>query len=723
MTKKTAVGLIFFLVVAFWIFSAQAQEQSLAEDIPAKMAIFVFQLSIILFTARLGGLASEKMGFPALLGEIITGVIIGPSVLGTLALPGFPEGLFPVHPLLPVSFELYSFTTIASIILLFLVGLETDIEMFLSLSFTGFLVGMGGLLVSFILGAGAVVLFSPLFFGVRYGFSHPVAMFLGVISVATSVSISARILSEKRKMNSPEGVTILSAAVIDDVLGIIVLAIVVGIIKSGHVAWRQVGVISLKAIAIWLGFTAIGLVFSPRISELLKKAKDSTSIAVMSFACALFLAGIFEKSGLALVIGAYIMGLSLSKTDLSFTIQENIAPLYRFFVPVFFCVMGMMVDFHEVVSGPIVLFAMIYIVAAILGKLLGCSVPALFLNFTPHGALRIGVGMVPRGEVALIIAAMGLSSGFIQHDTFGIVVIMAFVTTLMTPPILARLISSKKPAMRKTMALKSEHKLVVYPTPNPETAELILTKVVEAFEEEQFYVHRINLPQTLYQIRKGQTFITLNYTPKRLVFDCLEKDVPFVHTVFYEVIAELERVIKHLQTFTDKEKVGKKIFSPGERKTRPNPFFLAPLNANAVTVSLKGNSKQEVIEELVDLLVRSGQLKDDARQQALIDLLEREASVSTGMQDGVALPHAKSAAVNRLVWGIGVKKEGLDFQSLDGNPAHIFVIILSPRTASEPHLQFMAEISKLLIDSGIRQQILSAATDLELYRFVTSGCK
>lgn len=721
MKKSTIfIGLFVLLIFLACAGSLYAQETSLIPKLTLKMAIFVFQLSIILFAAHVGGSLVERIHLPAILGEVIAGMIIGPYFLGQIPLPGFSEGLFPFCEGLPVSLELYSFTTIASIILLFLVGLETDIETFLSFSLTGFIVGLGGLLISFVLGVLAVVVFSPFIFGVQYGFTHPMSLFLGVISIATSVSISARILSEKRKMGSPEGVTILSAAVIDDVLGIIVLAIVVGIVKSGHVAWGHITLISLKAIVIWLGFTIIGLVFSRNIGEFLKKAKDRSTIAIMSFACALFLAGIFEKSGLAMIIGAYIMGLSLSKTDLSFIIQENIAILSKFFVPVFFCVMGMLVDLPSVSSGRIILFGLIYVVAAVLGKVLGCSIPSLFLNFNMRGALRIGVGMIPRGEVALIIAGIGLSSGIIGHDALGIVVIMMFATLLMTPPLLSHLLKSKEPVLRKAKPMKSEHKLIVYPTPNPETAKLILREAITAFEEEGFYVHRINLPQTLFQIRKNQTFITLNYTPKRLVFDCLERDVSFIHTVFYEVIAELERMIKHLQTFADKGKIGKKIFAAPNGMVKTKSCISCLLNPHATEVSLKSDTKQEIIEELLDLLIRSGQLEQSKRKEAFMDLLEREASVSTGMQDGVALPHAKTSAVNRLIWGVGIKKEGIGFDSLDKKPSNIFVIILSPKGATKPHLQFMSEISRFLIDKDIREELLSCTTNDELYLVISA---
>lgn len=725
MNKKTffLIAAAFSLLVILPSFNLYANNTDLEFTLVSRMAVLVIQLSIILFAAWGGGALFRKFRLPVVLGEIIAGMIIGPYLLGSIPLFGFEHGIFPLQGVFPISVELYAFTTVASIVLLFLVGLETDIETFFSFSVAGSTIGIGGVFFSFIFGDLLAVAFSKYLFGVQYGFMDSVPLFLGIISTATSVGISARILSEKRKMGTPEGVTLLSGAVIDDILGIIILAVAVGIIKSGRIELRSVLSISIKAISIWLGFTAIGLIFSRQLSRFLKKFKDKSTIAVMSFALALLLAGIFEKSGLAMIVGAYVMGLSLSKTDLSYMIQGNLSILQRFLVPVFFCVMGMLVNLYEFGSLPIIIFGLVYTAVAVLGKIIGCSIPSLFLDFNWRGALRIGVGMIPRGEVALIIAGIGLSSGLLQQEAFSVAIIMTFLTTLMTPPILSKLLDSDAPVLRKEKASRIEHRQIVYAMPNPETSELILNKVIGAFESEGFYVHFMELPHKLYQIRKNETFITLNYTPENLTFDCYTEDVSFIHTLFYEVLAELEHVMKHLQSLTDIKSIGKKIFdSAGRKESNGKAKLLTgkmkfsqlfpPL---AMNVSLKANTKDKIIEELVDLLVKSGQLSSSKRQAALNDIFERENDISTGMQDGIALPHARTNAVNRIVCAVGLKKDGVDFDSIDRNPSKIFVITLAPKESSEAYLQFMAEITKFLMSADNREKILACSTDLDLY--------
>ncbi len=205
-----------------------------------RMATLVFQIAIILIASWGGEQLFKKLRLPIVLGELVAGIIIGPFLLGAIPLPGFVDGLFSVTGNFPVSYELYGFATVASIVLLFLIGLETDINTFLRFSVAGSLIGTGGLVASFILGDLVTVWFSRFAFWnhLRIFRPHPPSSW-GSLSTATSVGISATILSEKRKIDSPEGVTILSAAIIDDVMGIIMLAIIIGVIKSGDIQWGR----------------------------------------------------------------------------------------------------------------------------------------------------------------------------------------------------------------------------------------------------------------------------------------------------------------------------------------------------------------------------------------------------------------------------------------------------------------------------------------------------
>ncbi|MDP3729955.1 MAG: cation:proton antiporter [Candidatus Omnitrophota bacterium] len=685
-------------------------------DLVGAMTQLVFQLGIIIIAAWCGGKIFERFKLPAVLGEIVIGAIIGPYLLGHLPFPGFPSGLFPLPSGFPVSRELYGIATIASIVLLFLAGLETDIDAFLRLSFAGPVVAIFGVIFSFISGDLVGVFFSKLLFGINYGFIHPVPLFLGVIATATSVGISARILSDKKKMDSPEGVTIVSAAVIDDVLGIIILAVVIAMAKSSHIAWGDISFIALKALGIWLGFTILGLLASGRLGQFLKRFfRDKITIAIICFALALLLSGIFERSGLAMIIGAYIMGLSLSKTDLCFVIHENLAVVQKLLVPVFFCVMGMLVNFKEMAPPHVLLFGFIYLVIAVVSKIVGCGLAAGMFGFNFRGSTIVGVGMVPRGEVALIVAGIGLSAGIIPHDVFSVAVMMTFLSTLITPPVLARLIDSDKPVFMSKKQVKDDRVEIIYKMPNPETADFVLRKTIGTFKSNGFYIHRMMMDEFVFQIRRNGTFIVLEYDSRQMTFRCKEQDVTFIHTLFYEVIADLEYTMKRLQTVADKEEIGRNIFSSKSGKKSGEIDIHELISPSAVEVNLKGNTKGEILKELIGLLVRSGQLEYELTGGILEGLLEREAAMSTGMQDGIAMPHIKTDAVKDIVTAFGVKREGVEFNSLDKKPSNIFIITLIPKLLSQPYLQYMAEMSKMLITEENRKAILGCKTNGELY--------
>ncbi|MEA1927627.1 MAG: cation:proton antiporter [Candidatus Auribacterota bacterium] len=691
------------------------EEAGLAE----RMATLVFQIAIILIAAWGGGQLSRKLQLPIILGELVAGIIIGPFLLGAIPLPGFADGLFNITGNFPVSYELYGFATVASIVLLFLIGLETDINTFLQFSVAGSFIGTGGMVVSFLLGDLITVWFSPLVFGTTYGFADPIPLFLGVVSTATSVGISATILSEKRKIDSPEGVTILSSAIIDDVLGIILLAIIIGVIKSGNIQWGSIGIIAGRAIGVWLGFMLLGFFFARKISAGLKCFKETNTIAVMSFALALLLAGIFEKSGLAMIIGAYIMGLTLSKTDLTYLLQAKLSIFYRFFVPIFFCVMGMMINVQALFDEKIILFALAYSLLAGVAKLIGSGLPALLFNFNFRGATRIGMGMMPRCEVALIIAGIGLSTGILPSSAFSVVVIMSILSTLIAPAIFSRMLEKGGEVMRKPTRIKSDQKHITYKFPNRETAELLLVKIINAFKSEGFFVNLLNIRQHLYGIRKEDSFITIRFTPKKIVFDCREEDVPFIHTLFYEALSHLQRTMRQLQALTDRKIIGRRIFEETATKpSRVNGKVKARLarlfTPDGMESSLRGRNKQEVLEELVKLFINSGQLPEDRYDDVLLMLLDREKDISTGMQDGIAFPHARTNLVRRLVTVVGVHKKGVDFDSFDKKLAHIFIASLIPEDAPAPYLKLMATISRSLSVEKNRTRLIDCLDNREL---------
>ncbi|GHU58985.1 sodium:proton antiporter [Spirochaetia bacterium] len=669
------------------------------------MAELVLQLGIIIFAVRLGGRLAKKVGIPSVLGELLAGVVIGPYALGGMSLPGFPHGLFPLgEGTLAVSPELYAFSTVASIILLFASGLETDLGLFLRYSVAGGVIGIGGVIFSFALGDLVGVFLLP-----DASFMDPPCLFMGILSTATSVGITARILSDQKKMDSPEGVTILAAAVFDDVLGIIALAVVLGIvavITSGQGSLNGIAILGIagKAFGIWLGFTALGLICSKQLAKFLKLFKHTHDFSVAALGIALILAGFFEKQGLAMIIGAYITGLSLSKTDIAPIIQERIHGLYGFFVPIFFAVMGMMVNVREIMAPPVLIFGGVYTLVAVLTKVIGCGGPALLLGFNAKGALRIGTGMVPRGEVALIIAGIGISTGILDNQLFGVIILMTLITTLVAPPLLSA--SLKIPGTGTRKAVKEDDSATaVWEFYSDEIADLVIDNLLKDLRAEGFYVQMMNINEGLSQARKDDIALSITENESTVTIETAKVDMPFVKTAIYEVILQLNDAIQKLKDSSDPQALKREL---SELEGRTSEELLALIRPECISVALKAKTKDELLVEMVDILAYHGKLDD--RDLVLRDVLEREKSMSTGMQNGIALPHAKTDGVSEMAVAVGIKKEGIAFESMDGEPSRIFVMVASPKKAPGPHLQFLSAISAVLKDEFVREEIIDADT-------------
>ncbi len=706
--------------------AASAEGTGGGTDLTSRMMMLAIQLGILLFAARLGRMWFERWKLPGVLGEVAIGIAIGPYALGGWPLPalGFPQGLFPAFHVtsgetFAVTPELYGFCTVASILLLFMVGLETDLALFLRYSLPGAMVGLGGVAASFLLGAGIGCMWLPRLTGEVYRLTSPPIIFMGVLSTATSVGITARILSEVRRLDSPEGVTILAAAVIDDVLGVILLATSLGVISSGarggRANWAAIGQLVLKTFGIWLAATTIGLLASRRISALLKMFRDRMAIAMMAFGLALIAAGIFEEAHLAMIIGAYVTGLSLSRTDISRMIVEQLHPVHALLVPVFFVVMGMLVDVRALMSWPVLGFGAVYTAAAIFAKVVGCGIPALGCGFNFRGALRVGMGMVPRGEVALLIAGIGVSTGYLSPQVFGVGVLMTMVTTLVAPAVLIRQFRTSASGTRTAPSVNEPPPMVVE-FPTVETARWVAARLLELLAGEGFFAHELDPGGGIYQLRKDDAVITFEQDGTRVAFRHRPREAALIHTALLEVAADFERMLAELRTPLESASLSRALAGV-QANGRPLSLLPTVLRPSAMAPRLRGATREDAIAELVELLATAGLVRDTEEARRVV--LEREAVMSTGLQHGVALPHARTDAVSEIVCAVGLAPRGIEFGCLDSLPARIVVLTLAPRSGPVPYVQLLSELGQRLDALG-RVLLLSCETGTQMYEWLVT---
>lgn len=526
------------------------------------MTLLVLQLALIIVAAKFLGWAFPRyLRLPKVLGELVAGMIIGPYALGRIHIGILHGPLFPIPESveLSVSPELYGFAVVASVVLLFSSGLETDLPTFLKFSAKGSIVGLGGVIVSFFFGDMIAVLLLP----EVHSFMDPAALFLGTLCTATSVGITARILSEKRKMSSPEGVTILAAAVLDDVLGIILLAVVVGISRvsstHGQIPWAHIGWIAFKAFGFWIASTVIGIIIAPKLTKGLKRLKSMEMIASISFGLAIFLSGLAELAGLAMIIGAYVMGLALSQTDISHEIMKKMQGIYDFFVPVFFAVMGMMVNFSAMKE--IWLFGLIFSLVAVAGKLLGCGLPAFLGGFNLRGAYRIGCGMLPRGEVTLIVAGIGLSSGAIGHDLFGVSIMTLLIASIIAPPMLISSFNGGSGYKQKFALSDDQQNIqsIELGFPSRQMSRFVLELLLDAFRSEEFFVQQMDFGKDIYHLRKDNITITVLLENDKLIVNTMPENEQFVRLLMVEELLVLKDFAAGLEGMKSPDMMGAEV--------------------------------------------------------------------------------------------------------------------------------------------------------------------
>lgn len=374
---------------------------------------FLGLLVVILATAKLCGFLAKAIGQPTVLGELLAGVLLGSSVLGL------------VNPEVEV---VHLLSELGVILLLFAIGLETDLGKLLKVGGAAAAVAAVGVILPFALGYGACRLL---------GLSNLVAIVAGAALTATSVGITARVLSDLGRLQEPESQIILGAAVIDDIIGLVILTVVAGMTRGEEVTLLGVAQITAVAFGFLLVTLIVGSFLVPHIVKLSSRIDLPGTTTILAVILAFGLAWLAETAGSAVIIGAFAAGLLLAKTPQAHEIEHGVTGLGNFFVPIFFVSVGAAVDvriFNPVdPSNHSTLFiGGLLIVAAVAGKFAAGFAAPWFQGKKSV----IGVGMIPRGEVGLIFAQMGLSSGVFDAKLFSAVTLMVMVTTFMAPPLL-----------------------------------------------------------------------------------------------------------------------------------------------------------------------------------------------------------------------------------------------------------------------------------------------
>lgn len=380
-------------------------------------------LSIIIIAAKLFGILARKCKAPQVVGEIIAGLLIGPSILGLVDQSDF----------------ILQMAEIGVILLMFSAGLETDLKELMKTGPIAALIACAGVFIPLVLGA--------LYYMVFYGFApwgsneFYEAVFIGTILTATSVSITVQSLKEMGKLKGRVGTTILSAAIIDDVIGIIVLTFVIGFKNPDS----KPSTVVINTILFFVLAVGIGFISYKIFKWIDKRYPHTRRIPIAGLAYCFIMSYVAEQYfGIADITGAYVAGIILCSINDSEYIERKIdINSYMLFGPVFFASIGLKTDLNDVTGG-ILLFAVGFVIVGLISKIIGCGLMARICRFKGKDALKIGVGMMTRGEVALIVAQKGLSMNLIDPVYFTAVILLIIVSSISTPIVLKFLYSRDK---------------------------------------------------------------------------------------------------------------------------------------------------------------------------------------------------------------------------------------------------------------------------------------
>lgn len=376
-----------------------------AFDVPG---VLIALVAIFLATKVLGELA-QRARQPAVLGELIAGVLLGGSVLGL------------VDPADPV---IHTLAEIGVVILLFEIGLETELASLLRVGPAAAMVAVAGVAVPFALGY---------FAAIWLGLTEINALVCGAALCATSVGITARVLAELGWLDTNEGRVILGAAVIDDIIGLIILAVIASLVSGESVSALSVGRIAGIAIAFVAVAVVVGSVVAKPAFRMFEKIRAANALGLFGLAFAFLLAWLAQRSGSAMIVGAFAAGLVLYRIPQRHEIEKASTVIGHFFVPIFFAAVGAQVDLRALLDPGALLLGGLLVAVGIAGKLVAGFAPWWFGG----DKLMVGIGMVPRGEVGLIFAQMGLAAGAVTAGQYGALMIMVLGTTFVTPPALA----------------------------------------------------------------------------------------------------------------------------------------------------------------------------------------------------------------------------------------------------------------------------------------------
>lgn len=396
-----------------------------------EVLIAIVTICILVFSAKVLGEIFTWRKIPSVLGELLAGMILGPFALGSIIVINGTA-------LIQINEIVLAFGEIGGILILFVTGLEMTFQDFQKVGKAGFTIGTLGVVVPFIMGYGL---------SLAFGLNTITCLVVGAALVATSISITALVLSEINQSRKPESRIMITAAVVDDVLGLAILGVIVSFISTSEVITPiNVAIVILTSLAIWLGIMLFAVIVLPRIINFISKGKETTLDAAATAAC-FGTSALAAYLGLSPIVGAFAAGMAIASTNMVEKIRDYAEKISVIFSPVFFALAGAQFNIMSFITTDWIfyLFFVALVVVAIVSKMIGCGIPAAFFLKDSSKGAKVGYGMISRGEVGLIVAGVAISAGAITQSMYSAILGMIIVTTILAPLFLRKAYNNEPP--------------------------------------------------------------------------------------------------------------------------------------------------------------------------------------------------------------------------------------------------------------------------------------
>ncbi len=401
-----------------------------------QVLIATVTICILVFSAKVLGEVFSWRNIPSVLGELLAGMILGPYAIGSLI-------VINGSPLIQINEIVLAFGEIGGILILFVTGLEMTFKDFRKVGKAGFTIGTLGVIVPFIMGYGL---------SLAFGLNTITCLVVSAALVATSISITSLVLREINQSRKPESRVMISAAVVDDVLGLAILGVIVSFIStSTAISPLNVIVVILTSLAIWLAMTIFSVIVLPKIINFVSKGKEATLDAAATAAC-FGTSALAAYLGLSPIVGAFAAGMAIASSNMVEKIRDYAEKISVFFSPVFFALAGAQFSIMSFFTTDWIFypFFIALIAVAIVSKMIGCGIPAAFFLKDRSKGVKVGYGMISRGEVGLIVAGVAISAGAITQSMYSAIVGMIIVTTILAPLFLRKAYNKEPPEETKS---------------------------------------------------------------------------------------------------------------------------------------------------------------------------------------------------------------------------------------------------------------------------------